>query len=79
MVLSNLGVQKPAEALQPYIENYSAFCSSSNLFSTVSSYNGVLTLGVTSPYSNTGVLKDFVRNLTSQGVEIKVYATEVIR
>lgn len=79
LVLSNLGVQKPAEAFRPYIANYSAFCSSSNLFVTVSSYQDTLTLGVTSPYANTGVLKDFIRHLSSQGIAMKVYATEVIR
>lgn len=79
LVLSNLGVQKPAEAFRPYIANYSAFCSSSNLFVTVSSYQNTLTLGVTSPYANTGVLKDFIRHLSGQGVDMKVYATEVIR
>ncbi len=79
LVLSNLGVQKPPEELVPYIENYSAFCSSSNMFCTVSSYNGTLTLGISSPYNNTGVLKDFVRDLTSDGIAVRAYATEVIR
>lgn len=79
VVLSNLGVQKPDAKIAKHIENYSAFCSSSNLFVTASSYNGMLTLGVTSPYSNTGVLKDFVRSLTEQDIPVTVFATEVIR
>jgi hypothetical protein len=79
LVLSNLGVQKPPAELVPCIENYSGFCSSSNLFVAVTSYNGTLTLGISSPYNNTHVLKDFVRGLTSDGIHVTVYATEVIR
>ena len=79
VVLSNLGVQKPPAEVVPLIENYSAFCSSSNLFSTMSSYNGELTLGITSPYSNTRVVKNLVRELAADGINIRVYATEVIR
>jgi len=79
MVLSNLGVQNPPSEIAPLIANYGAFCSSSNLFSTMTSYMGDLTLGVSSPYANTRVIKNFVRDLTAEGVEITVYATEVIR
>lgn len=79
MVLSNLGVQKPPAELIPYIQNYSGFCSSTNLFVTMFSYNGDLTLGISSPYNNTGVLKDFVRGLSNDGISITAYATEVIR
>lgn len=79
LVLSNLGVQRPPEEMVPYIQNYGAFCSSSNLFVTVSSYGKELTLGITSPYSNTGVLKDFVRGLTSEGISVTAFATEVIK
>ena len=35
VVLSNLGVQKPPEEVASMIQNYSAFCSSANLFSTM--------------------------------------------
>jgi len=79
VVLSNLGVQKPPADVASMVQNYSAFCSSSNLFSTMSSYNGDLTLGITSPYSNTRVVKNLVRSLTDDGINVRVYATEVIR
>lgn len=79
VVLSNLGVQRPPEEMVPVIQNYSAFCSSSNLFCTMSSYNGELTLGLSSPYSDTGVIKDLVRKFTEQDMRVRVYATEVIR
>ncbi len=79
MVLSNLGVQKPPKEVAEQVQNYSAFCSSGNLFSTMSSYNGDLSLGISSPYSNTRVVKNLVRGLTDEGINIRVYATEVIR
>ena len=78
MVFSNLGVRQVPEKLGEKIENYSAFCSSENLFSTMSSYNGDLMLGVSSPYMSTGVVKNLVRSFSRQGIEITVYATEVI-
>ena len=79
LVLSNLGVQKPPVEMAREIENYSAFCSSDNMFSSMSSFDGKLTLGVTSPYSNTTVIKNFVRDLTEDGIKVRVNATEVIR
>ncbi len=79
MVLSNLGVQKPPKEVENEIENYNGFCSSNNLFSTIFTYKDDLTLGVSSPYANTGVVKNFVRGLTDSGVKITVYATEVVR
>lgn len=79
MVLSNLGVQRPPEEMVPMVENYSAFCSSSNLFSTMSSYNGDLSLGISSPYTNTRVVKNLVRGLSEDGINVRLYATEVIR
>ena len=78
MVLSNLGVQKPPTELTSEIDNYSAYCSSENLFATMLSYGGDLSLGVSSPYLNTGVIKNLVRHLSREGVSVRVYATEVI-
>ncbi len=78
MVLSNLGVRKPPEELEDQIENYIGFCSSEHLFSTMSSYKGDLSLGVSSPYLSTGVIKNLVRRFSHDGVDIRVYATEVV-
>lgn len=79
VVLSNMGMQRPPENVQPYIENYGAFCSSSNLFTAMSSYNGDLTLGITSPYASTKVIKSLVRHFSDRGVSVQVNATEVVR
>ena len=79
MVFSNLGVQKPPEKISDRIVNYSGFCSTNTMFSTMFGYKDDLTLGVSSAYINTGVVKNFVRNLSQSGVNIRVYATEVLK
>ncbi|MCR4624629.1 MAG: hypothetical protein K5795_01505 [Lachnospiraceae bacterium] len=79
MVFSNMGIQKPPAEVGEYIENYSGFCSTNTLFSTMFGYKDNLTLGVSFAFMNTGVVKNFVRMLASDGVDIKVYATEVIK
>lgn len=78
-VVSNLGRLSIPKELESYIKGYSAFCSSENLFITVCSYGDDLTFGIASPNRNTGVLKTFARGLTQDGINIKVYATEVVR
>jgi len=79
MVFSNMGIQRPPAEVADYIENYSGFCSTNTLFSTMFSYRDRLTLGVASAYLNTGVVKNFVRRFSEEGIDIQVYATEVIK
>ena len=79
MTFSNMGVQKPPKQLGELIENYSGFCSTNTIFSTMFGYGDQLTLGVSSAYMNTGVIKNFVRFLSASGVDITVCATEVIK
>ncbi len=79
MTFSNMGVQKPPEGMGEKIENYSGFCSTNTIFSTMFGYGDKLTLGVSSAYINTGVVKNFVRYLSGAGVNITVCATEVIK
>ena len=79
MTFSNMGVQKPPKTLGERIENYSGFCSTNSIFSTMFGYGENLTLGVSLAYANTGVVKNFVRCLSESGVDITVSATEVIK
>ena len=79
MTFSNMGVQKPPKSLGEKIGNYSGFCSTNTIFSTMFGYGDNLTLGVSSAYMNTGVVKNFVRFLSASGVDITVSATEVIK
>ncbi len=78
MVLSNLGVRTLPAELEEQVDDYSAFCSSEHLFSTVSGYRGDLSLGVASPYVSTGIVKNLVRRFSHSDIDIRVYATEVI-
>jgi len=79
MTFSNMGVQKPPKQLEERIGNYSGFCSTNTIFSTMFGYGDQLTLGVSSAYTNTGVVKNFVRFLSESGADITVCATEVIK
>ena len=79
MTFSNMGVQKSPKPLGDLIGNYSGFCSTNTIFSTMFGYGEQLTLGVSSAYTNTGVIKNFVRSLSESGVDITVSATEVIK
>lgn len=78
-VLSNLGKLSPDEAIKPYINGFSAFCSHDEMFMTAYSYGDELTLGVTYGFIDTGVLKNFVRELTGDGIEVTINSTEVVR
>ena len=78
-VLSNLGQIKPEEAVKPYIKGYTAFCSHDEMFMTAYSYDDTLTLGVTYGFVDTGVLRNFVRAFTEDGISVTVNSTEVIR
>ena len=79
MTFSNMGVQKPPKSLGECIENYSGFCSTDTIFSTMFGYGEKLTLGVSSAYKSTVVVKNFVRYLSESGVDITISATEVIK
>ena len=79
MTFSNMGVQRPPAEVAERVDNYSGFCSTNTIFSTMFSYGDKLTLGVSYAYINTGVVKNFVRYLSESGVDITVSATEVIK
>lgn len=78
-VISNLGALRPPEEMQKYIKYYSSFCSSNNIFTTVQSYKEELVFGIASSFTNTDVIKNFIRGLTDDGFEITLHATEVTR
>lgn len=78
-IMSNLGIMKVPEEMKPYIDYYSGFCSSQNLFMTLFTYGDRLVLGISNPYVNTGILKNFIRSLTDDAIPVRVYSTEVIQ
>lgn len=77
-VLSNVGRINVPDAIKPYIESYNGFCSTDKLFITVSSYDDDLVFGISSAYRSTSVLKTFIREFTSKGIEVKISATNVV-
>jgi hypothetical protein len=65
--------------MEDFVDYYSMYCSSHNLFFCVNSFKDNLVIGITNPYLSTGVVRDFVRIFSSDGVPVRVFATEVIR
>ena len=78
-VLSNLGRMSLPKEMEGFVDYYSMYCSSHNLFFCVNSFKDNLVIGITNPYLSTGVVRDFVRIFLSDGVPVRVFATEVIR
>lgn len=77
-VLSNLGAIKLPDEVAKYVDYYSAYCSSENIFVTMCSYKDRLVLGITNPFVNTGIIKDFIRRFSNDGIPVRIYSTEVI-
>ncbi len=78
-VLSNLGaIDMPAET-SPYIKGFTDFCSTDNLFITITTYGNDLVLGIASSYNGTGVIRRMLSSLKELGTDIFLHATEVIR
>ena len=77
-VLSSLGVQKVPEELAPFIKTYSAFCSHEGLFTTVLTYEDDLVMGCSSIFENTNVLWNFIKRLREDGIQIELFASDVV-
>ena len=65
--------------MEGFVDYYSMYCSSHNLFFCVNSFGDNFVIGITNPYTQTDVIRDFVRTFSHDGVPVKVYATGVIR
>ena len=78
-VLSNLGRMSLPKEMEDFVDYYSMYCSSHNLFFCVNSFKDNFVIGITNPYTSTNVIRDFVRMFSKDGVPVTVYATEVIR
>lgn len=78
-ILSNLGPIKMPEATLPYIKGFTDFCSTDNVFITITSFGDEMVLGIASAYSGTGVIRRLLHSLKDTGTDISLYATEVIK
>lgn len=77
VTVSNLGKVKAPAGLEQYIRGYTPYCSTHGLFLCVCSYGDDLCLGAASVLRNTNVLKNLARSLSTAGLELTLYATEV--
>lgn len=78
-VLSNLGVMKVPSEISSYIKDYAVYCSHSELYISMCSYNDFLTFGITTGCRNTEVLRNFISGFAKDGIDVELNATEVIR
>lgn len=78
-ILSNLGPIKMPAQTQPYIKGFTDFCSTDNMFITITSYGDEMVLGIASAYSGTGVIRRLLSSLKETGTDITLYANEIIR
>lgn len=78
-VVSNLGPQKLPESMSKYVEEFSAFCSSSNMFMTMTSYQDKIILGISTPFVNTSIIRNFTSYLQETTTDVVLYATDIVR
>ena len=78
-ILSNLGPIKMPEDTLPYIRGFTDFCSTDNVFITVTTFNNEMVLGIASAYSGTGAIRRLLHDLKETGTDVTLYATEIIR
>ena len=78
-VLSNMGSLKMPDEVRRYIDYYCGYCSSESPFVVLSSFENKLTMGISYPYSDPALMRNFVGILTEKGIPVKLYATEVVR
>jgi NRPS condensation-like uncharacterized protein len=77
-ILSNLGrITMPAETAK-YISGFTDFCSTDNIFITITSYGNDLVLGIATAYSGTGTIRRLLSYIKETGSEVSLYATEII-
>ena len=78
-ILSNLGrIDMPAETA-PFISGFTDFCSTDNIFITITSYGNDLVLGIATAYSGTGAIRRLLSSIKETGSDISLYATEIIK
>ncbi|MCR5419514.1 MAG: hypothetical protein K6E98_00710 [Lachnospiraceae bacterium] len=77
-ILSNLGKIDMPEETTEYIKGFTDFCSTDNLFITITTYKNDMVLGIASSYSGTGMIRRMLSSFEKSGCDITLYATEII-
>ena len=76
--LSNLGVIKTPPSLDPWLRGFAAMSSTSNLFACACTWHDDLTLCLSSAWRSTGVPRRFFGGIAAEGVDVTLYANEVV-
>lgn len=74
--ISNLGVLQMPDIAKKYIKGIDAVLSTSKIQMVVSSYEGVLTLTISSKFVNTNIQKNFYKILANMGIEIQIKSNQ---
>lgn len=78
-VVSNIGKISIPDEIRCYCDDFEVYCSHSELYMSLCSYNGKLVMGITNGRRNTGVIREFVSGFAADGIETQIEATEVVR
>lgn len=78
-VLSNMGAIKIPDEMAGFVNGYTGFCSTSEMFVVLSSYGDDMVLGISYAFAGTGVIKNLLRDFKKDGMSVKVASTEVVR
>lgn len=74
--MSNLGNVEMPEQAKPYIKTIDAFVSTSKIQMVMCTYEGSLTMSITSKYLNTHIQKNFFKILSSTGIEVRILSNQ---
>ncbi|NMC56983.1 MAG: hypothetical protein GYA50_07180 [Eubacteriaceae bacterium] len=74
--ISNLGVLQMPDIAKKYIKGIDAVLSTSKIQMVVSSYEGVLTMTISSKFVNTNIQKNFYKILANMGIEIEIKSNQ---
>ena len=78
-VVSNIGKISIPDEIRCYCDDFEVYCSHSELYMSLCSYNGKMVMGITNGRRNTGVIREFVSGFAADGIETQIEATEVVR
>ena len=76
--LSNLGVIKTPPELSPWVRGFAAMSSTSSLFACVCSWQKELVICLSSAYRSTGIARRFFTGIAAEGIDVTLYANEVV-
>lgn len=78
-VLSNLGQMKVPDKLKDYIEGFTDYCSTEQMFITITSYGNDIVFGIASAYAGTSVIKRLIKAMQQTGTEVVLHSSDVIK